>query len=112
MFDPQIPLVDSPAQSVSRRDAAIAVVGDLAFRLRPARMEVADADRVDCGSDQLFLASAIRCELGPRPFFSRTAHRAGTGCIVLGYLIVVPAAVYFPTHRFLVWLTQRWRTKS
>jgi hypothetical protein len=27
---------------------------------------------------------------------------------LLGYLIVVPALVYFPTHRVLLWLTQRW----
>src|SRR5271166_1629492 len=39
-------------------------------------MEVADANRVDCDSDQLFVAAAIRCELGPRPFFSRTACHA------------------------------------
>ena len=27
---------------------------------------------------------------------------------LLIYLIVVPAAVYYPTHRFLMWLTRRW----
>jgi hypothetical protein len=28
------------------------------------------------------------------------------------YLTIVPAAVYYPTHRFLLWLTQRWHLKS
>ena len=67
----------SIAESVSRGHPAIAAVGDLAFRLRPARLEVSDADCVDRGSDQLFLASAVRCELGPRAFLSRTARRSG-----------------------------------
>jgi hypothetical protein len=31
---------------------------------------------------------------------------------LLGYLIVVPALVYFPTHRFLLWMTRRWRAES
>jgi hypothetical protein len=45
------------------------------------------------------------------PFFHD--QRAVPGLIyLLGYLIIVPAAVYFPTHRFLVWLMQRWRAKS
>jgi hypothetical protein len=30
---------------------------------------------------------------------------------LLGYLIVIPAVVYFPTHRFLLWFTQRWPAK-
>ena len=63
-------------------------------------MEVSNAYRVDRGSDQLFLASAIRCELGPRPVLSRTARQC-PALYLLVYLIVVPAIVYFPTHRFL-----------
>ena len=31
---------------------------------------------------------------------------------LLGYLIVIPAVVFFPTHRFLLWVTQRWPAKS
>ncbi len=31
---------------------------------------------------------------------------------LLAYMIVVPAVVYFPTHCFLIWLTQRWQAKS
>jgi hypothetical protein len=31
---------------------------------------------------------------------------------LLSYLIIVPAVVYYPTHRFLVWITQRWRGTS
>jgi hypothetical protein len=45
------------------------------------------------------------------PFFREQAVVPGLLYLV-GYLIVVPAAVYFPTHRFLVWMTQRCRAKS
>ena len=41
-------IIDTPAQSVSRGDAAVAAVGDMAFRLRPPRLESADAHRMDC----------------------------------------------------------------
>jgi hypothetical protein len=45
------------------------------------------------------------------PFF-REQH-AVTGLLyLLAYLIIVPAAVYYPTHRFLAWLTRRWHAKS
>jgi hypothetical protein len=36
----------------------------------------------------------------PRPFY------------LLAYLIVVPAVVYYPTHRFLLWLVARWNNGS
>jgi hypothetical protein len=45
------------------------------------------------------------------PFF-REQHVVSGLVYLLGYLIVVPAVVYFPTHGFLVWMTQRWREKS
>jgi hypothetical protein len=44
------------------------------------------------------------------PFF-REQHVVPGFLYVLGYLIVIPAVVYFPTHCFLVWITQRWRAK-
>ena len=45
------------------------------------------------------------------PFF-REQHVV-PGCLYLfGYLIVIPALVYFPTHRFLLWMTRRWRAES
>jgi len=31
---------------------------------------------------------------------------------LLGYLILIPALVYYPTHRFLGWLTRRWPVRS
>jgi hypothetical protein len=45
------------------------------------------------------------------PFF-REQHAMPGSLYLLGYLIIVPAVVYFPTHQFLVWLTQRWHAKS
>jgi hypothetical protein len=45
------------------------------------------------------------------PFFHE--QHAVPGLIyLLIYLTVVPAAVYYPTHRFLLLLTQRWHLKS
>jgi hypothetical protein len=41
------------------------------------------------------------------PFF-REQHAVPGLWYVLAYLIIVPAAVYYPTHRFLAWLTARW----
>jgi hypothetical protein len=41
------------------------------------------------------------------PFF-REQHAVRGLVYLLAYLIIVPAVVYFPTHLFLVWLTQRW----
>lgn len=45
------------------------------------------------------------------PFFHEQ-HAVPGILYLLGYLIIVPALVYYPTHRFLVWLTLRWHTKS
>ena len=45
------------------------------------------------------------------PFF-REQHTVPGLVYLFGYLIVVPAAVYFPTHWFLAWMTRRCRAKS
>jgi hypothetical protein len=45
------------------------------------------------------------------PFFQEQ-HTIPGFAYLLAYLVFVPAIVYFPTHRFLLWLTQRWRAKS
>ena len=45
------------------------------------------------------------------PFFHEQHIMPGL-LYLLVYLTVVPAVVYFPTHRFLVWLTRRWRAQS
>jgi hypothetical protein len=42
-------------------------------------MEVSDAYGMDCGSDQLFLAAAMRCELGAWSILSRAASGSGDG---------------------------------
>jgi hypothetical protein len=45
------------------------------------------------------------------PFFRE--QRVVPGLLYLfAYLIIVPAVVYFPTHRFLAWMAQRWRAKA
>jgi hypothetical protein len=44
------------------------------------------------------------------PFF-REQHAVPGLLYLLAYLIAVPAAVYYPTHRFLVLMTQRWRAR-
>jgi hypothetical protein len=44
------------------------------------------------------------------PFF-REQHAVPGLVYVLAYLIIVPAIVYYPTHRFLLWLSQRWHAK-
>lgn len=41
------------------------------------------------------------------PFF-REQHVIPGLLYLLVYLIVVPALVYYPTHRFLLWLSARW----
>jgi hypothetical protein len=43
------------------------------------------------------------------PFF-REQHIIPGFLYLLGYLIAIPALVYFPTHRFLLWLTKRGHT--
>src|ERR1700691_1219244 len=47
-------------------------------------MEVSNGYGVGCGADQLFLASAVRCELGAWAILSRAA--CGAGDVVLGGL--------------------------
>jgi hypothetical protein len=45
------------------------------------------------------------------PFFHEQHVVAGF-LFCVSYLIVVPAVVFYPTHRFLEWLTERWRTQA
>jgi len=45
------------------------------------------------------------------PFFHEQHVIPGLLYLLL-YLITVPAVVYFPTHRFLLWLTDRWHARS
>lgn len=45
------------------------------------------------------------------PFFREQRAMPGLAYL-LGYLILVPGVVYYPTHRFLIWVTHRWRRKS
>ena len=47
-----------------------------------------------------------------RGLFFREQHAMPGVVYLLGYLILVPAVVYYPTHRLLVWLTRRWQAKS
>ncbi len=44
------------------------------------------------------------------PFF-REQHVVPGFVYLLAYLTIVPAAVYYPTHRFLSWLSQRWHAE-
>jgi hypothetical protein len=71
------PFTDSIVEPVSCRDASTIAMGNSTFRLRPERVEVSNADCLDGSSDQLFLASGIRCKLGSRAVLSRTARPAG-----------------------------------
>ena len=45
------------------------------------------------------------------PFF-REQHWMPGLAYLFGYLVVVPLAIYYPTHRFLGWLTARWRNAA
>jgi hypothetical protein len=45
------------------------------------------------------------------PFF-REQHAMPGPVYLLGYLLVLPLLVYFPTHLFLQWLTLRWQRKG
>lgn len=47
-----------------------------------------------------------------RGLFFREQHVVPGLVYLLAYMIVVPAVVYWPTHRFLEWLTRRWRSGS
>jgi len=45
------------------------------------------------------------------PFFHEQHAMPGT-VYLLGYLLVVPLCVYFPTHVFLSWLTRHWQAQG
>lgn len=47
-----------------------------------------------------------------RGLFFREQHAVPGLVYLSSYLILVPALIYFPTHRFLLWLTRRWRAKA
>jgi hypothetical protein len=42
------------------------------------------------------------------PFF-REQHLVPGAAYLLSYLVLVPLMIYFPTHLFLEWMTDRWR---
>jgi hypothetical protein len=44
-----------------------------------------------------------------RGLFFREQHTLTGPLYLLVYLIIVPAVVYYPTHRFVLWLLARWR---
>jgi len=70
-------LMDSAFEFVSCCHAGIALMGDLATGLRRPRLEISDADCLDGSAGELFLAAAVRRELGSRTLFSRAARHAG-----------------------------------
>jgi len=43
-----------------------------------------------------------------RGLFFHEQHAVPGLAYLLAYLILVPAVVYYPTHRFLIWLARRW----
>jgi hypothetical protein len=45
------------------------------------------------------------------PFF-REQHAMPGFLYLLIYLVVVPTAVYYPTHRFLLWLNRKWQPET
>jgi len=46
-----------------------------------------------------------------RGLFFREQHMVPGIVYLVAYLVVVPALIYFPTHRFLLWLTERWHAE-
>ena len=79
MFDPGLPVTIRLLSLFHVVTPPLLLWAILASGLRPARMEVADADGVDCGADQLFLAARAGCELGAGAVLSRAACDAGVG---------------------------------
>src|SRR5437870_11991687 len=45
------------------------------------------------------------------PFF-REQHLMPDPLYLLGYLIVIPLVIYYPTHLFLSWLARRWSPRT
>jgi hypothetical protein len=45
------------------------------------------------------------------PFF-REQHRVPGAAYLLSYLVLVPLIIYFPTHLFLEWISDRWRPQK
>jgi hypothetical protein len=46
-----------------------------------------------------------------RGLFFHQQHVMPGPVYLLGYLIVVPLCIYFPTHMFLSWLSRRWASR-
>lgn len=47
-----------------------------------------------------------------RGLFFRDQHVIPGLLYLVGYLLVLPLLVYYPTHRLLAWLTRRWKRRS
>jgi hypothetical protein len=47
-----------------------------------------------------------------RGLFFHEQHAMPGGLYLLGYLVVVPLFIYYPTHLFLAWLTERWKQRN
>ncbi len=47
-----------------------------------------------------------------RGLFFREQHLVPGFVYLVAYLTIVPAMVYYPTHRFLAWLSRRWHAQS
>jgi hypothetical protein len=47
-----------------------------------------------------------------RGLFFHEQHAMPGWAYLFGYLVVVPLFVYFPTHLFLGWATQRWKPRT
>jgi|SRR5215469_14245650 len=45
-----------------------------------------------------------------RGFFFHEQHFMPGMVYLLGYLVVVPLGIYYPTHRFLDWLARKWKS--
>jgi hypothetical protein len=47
-----------------------------------------------------------------RGLFFHEQHAVPGWAYLLGYLIVVPLCVYWPTHLFLEWISRRWQARE
>lgn len=47
-----------------------------------------------------------------RGLFFRDQHAMPAPVFLLGYLLLVPLFIFYPTHRLLAWFTRRWKKQS
>jgi len=47
-----------------------------------------------------------------RGLFFRAQHAVPGALYLLAYFVAVPALIFFPTHRFLLWLTRGWPKRN